>query len=149
MIDNLQSTDYAYLAGLFDGEGCIYIYHTTKEYLALSVRLGVTQRFIAEYYQSVFGGSVHRHDYPGKDGYRRRVMWYWQAPSLIAERFLKAVYPYLLIKKPQAEVALKFQVAKAEKGRRFHRSEISAVEQAQKILISNMNNGVDNAIKEG
>jgi len=140
-------TDYAYLAGLFDGEGCIYLYHTTKEYLALEVRLGVVQKYIAQYYQLAFGGSIHTENYLHKDCYRRRPMWYWQAPSLIAERFLKSVYPYLIIKKPQAEVALKFQAAKGNKGRRFHRGEIRVIEEAQKILISNMNNGVDSEIK--
>ena len=100
----------AYAAGLFDGEGCISICGPLQRGGAnLRVVLGNTYKPILEQLKAQFGGSV---------GLGRRAtvcrltLWQWTLSGDKAVRFLEIVFPYLVIKKEQAQIAFEFQKTK-------------------------------------
>jgi len=57
-----------------------------------------------------------------------------------AAEFLKLILPYLQLKRPQAEIAIKFQ-AGVGKSTRILTDEQLAVREAQKILLQEMKRG--------
>ena len=104
-----QQLKLAYLAGLFDGEGCVMI---RKAYgrnspIKLSVMLGNTNRPLVEIFKSTFGGAIfviHR-----KDGDIRATVWQWTIVCRAAGQALEALLPYLIGKKQEAEIAIALQ----------------------------------------
>lgn len=92
----------AYVAGLFDGEGSVgrYVYTHSKNgkpYYRLHARITSSNRELLEAVRSEFGGKI----YPKDDVLRgRRVMCYdLHFVYRHAERFLKRILPYLILKK--------------------------------------------------
>jgi hypothetical protein len=112
--------DDRYMAGLFDGEGCIMIRvckpttKTTKKGFSdhtryqLYLTLNMTFRPIMEEIYREYGGkfSMNRHDLRNPN---QRICFVWTITSQKAKAFLQRIYPYLIVKKTEAELALKFQ----------------------------------------
>jgi len=93
-------TEYAYIAGLFDGEGTIHI----SNQLYLAARLRNTNRLTLEWIQRLYGfGHIY------SDTRRVRPCYSLEFASNQALEFLKPLLPYLRIKKTQANLAFKFQ----------------------------------------
>lgn len=94
--------DYIYMAGFFDGEGCIRINKRVRpvspEY-TLFISLGQKDGAIIDWIKEVFGGHIHT--------VRRDNSYIWIVTNKKAIEFLQKVTPYLKYKKPQALVALK------------------------------------------
>ena len=114
--------DLAYSAGFFDGEGSISIAPKRRkgcapEEMAFGLTLQVSQldprplKFLSDR----FGGAVCVKSALG----HTHLMHDWRITGARAERFLRAVLPYLIHKKEQAEVALKYrdQVSGRPRGR--------------------------------
>lgn len=104
----------AYLAGFFDGEGCI----TTQTGNGVSLRVTAAQIDPAPLLllQRYFGGHV----YPP---YGSNSASTWVVSAREGTTFLKAVGPLLLVKRRQAELALQMQEADFER-RRFIATEL-------------------------
>jgi hypothetical protein len=118
----------AYCAGLFDGEGCILLakhhtYQGQKETAygrqpnyryRMDIRLNQTRPESVAFMQEVLGGTVYflpKGYGPKKDKiYSGR--WHWEMADAVAAQALKAMLPYLLIKKAEAVLAIKFQATK-------------------------------------
>lgn len=102
----ITQMEMSYLAGIFDGEGCITINQNQKGY-KLECLLVTAGSYIPNLFQFTFGGSLRKRkqntDKRWHDYYR------WQISSRQALSFLKVITPYLRLKKPQAELAIKFQ----------------------------------------
>lgn len=103
----------AYFAGFFDGEGCIQI-TKRKPYAkmknpsyTLQVSLHNTHKGVIDKLQDLFGGYVGEHKQKAKDGCAR--LWQWSLHAKMANAFLDAVSPYLIIKAPEAKIALEFR----------------------------------------
>lgn len=130
----MKKTDLAYVAGIIDGEGCIGIYkHKHRYYLQVAVHM--TNEWLVNWLSFAFKGSISTYGY-----YRKRENcqkeWAWNLTGKKALVFLELVYPYLKLKKPQAEIAIQFQKHKVlpkalTDGQR-------AIAEAQRILISNL-----------
>ena len=138
----MKKTDLAYMAGIFDGEGSICLRRVARKgmhqcYL-LEVSVGNTNEWIIQQFKFAFGGfaGVNRHGTKN-----HQVYWQWSLAAIKAGDFLKIIYPYLKIKKPQAELAIKFQEQKT--GRRFReRTDAEkAIEEAQRITMVNLHRG--------
>ncbi len=88
-----------YLAGLFDAEGCVTVTKARKEKTTCTIFVNVSNRcwWILEQIKLRFGGSVG-------DGHGT---YQWQASARIAERFLRALLPSLVLKQERAKNALK------------------------------------------
>lgn len=123
---NLNSTDIAYLAGLFDGEGNINIYQlkagksgrVTNSY-ELSVAIYNTHRPVIDWLYENFGGYVQTKSYGKTNSFKShwKDNYTWKIGANKALEFLEMVRPFLRIKDQQADVAIKFQFAKSHRKR--------------------------------
>ncbi len=101
---SFDERDLSYTAGLFDGEGCVYIglrsgYHT------LSVSITNTDKPVLDWTASMFGGTVRCRS-NGK--YRPVFVWDMAGPG--AAVFLSTISPWLRIKAQQAWMAREYDV---------------------------------------
>lgn len=87
-----------WLAGFFDGEGCVQINRTREGNYRLFVQLSQNRRSILEEVQTEFGGAI----------YESTRAWFWHLTGVPAWDFLQEVRPYLRIKGPQVAVAEEF-----------------------------------------
>ncbi len=96
-----METDYIYMAGFFDGEGCIRINKRTRprnpEY-CLFITIGQKDGAVIDWLVTTFGGHIHT--------VRRDGSFIWIASNKKAHSVLEKITPYLKYKKPQALVAL-------------------------------------------
>ena len=144
----MKKTDLAYLAGLFDGEGCIHIRRNKRHdcpkgvQYQLMVTVRMSSEYLCRFYQMAFGGRVYQCK---KYASAHKTLWQWVVTSQQTSEFLRVILPYLIEKKAEAMLGLKFQDAKllikAEKGHKgFIRQEdeVAVVEEAQYILMKNL-----------
>jgi hypothetical protein len=121
-------TDLAYLAGLIDGEGCIRI-KKTKAYrcqnrqtpgyhASISVRM-VDEASIAFLHETL-GGWYYLEKWRHSEG---RPLFCWQASDQVAGSVLRALLPYLRLKRQQAETVLELLELKTGSGK--HRTKIT------------------------
>ena len=107
-----DQTENIYFAGLFDGEGCIYIKSPSpsegSHKYQLIVTLANTHRGIIEHLHDSYGGTVQTH---GNENNRQRICacYTLKLPSRRAARFLQDISPWLRIKRQEADLALEFQ----------------------------------------
>lgn len=94
----------AYLAGFFDGEGCIWI-NCSGNY---QLQICVTQKYqaVLRRYVNLWGGKI----YPNANKCQR-----WMPGSRAVEKVLRDLLPYLYEKKAQAILALVFLRRKKRK----------------------------------
>lgn len=101
--------DPPYVAGLLDGEGTILIYKV-RDYYQLSVRITNTDLKVLESLKNLFGGDIGSKC--EKVSKRTRSCWTWQIQGQKSAELLVELYPYLLVKREQARLALEFQTHK-------------------------------------
>src|SRR4030042_87280 len=105
-----RSTLLAYLAGFFDGEGCVTIIkgknHLGNVQYSLRVIVVNTNEYVLHLYKLSFGGRIQKRKYKKPEW---RDCYAWELGSTRAYDFLKCVYPYLILKKAQADLAFEFQ----------------------------------------
>ena len=135
----MELTDLAYVAGIVDGEGCIDITHRTRpghKYPDFVLRVTVTSTdlWLCQMLKIGFGGKVSERS---KLRITRQRTWDWHIERGHAGDFLKLILPYLHLKKPQAEVGIKFQNARGRHATR-HSDERRAVAEAQRIVLQTM-----------
>lgn len=99
----------SYLAGFIDGEGTITANNRrifNGEKLAVHYRLLLpnTNLEILEKLQTVWGGRLSRYGKRRKPTHRQVYTLYWGGPSCVP--VLKAILPYLVVKKQQAGLVL-------------------------------------------
>lgn len=107
----MNELDLAYAAGFFDGEGCISIHRQsyderpyTRPNYTLTVKVGNTNESIIIWFKDNFDGTICE---PTRLPPRSRI-WNWNISSNKAFEFIKIIYPYLKVKKPQADLAFEF-----------------------------------------
>jgi hypothetical protein len=114
MVTRGKATDVqlAYLAGLIDGEGCIGLHIATNNpqrrinpRFQCSLVVTNTHKELLEQLQAVFGGNIFPRK---KQKEHHKQCWKWDAQDLGAYEVCKAVLPYLVIKRRQAEAVVKF-----------------------------------------
>lgn len=102
------STDLAYLAGFFDGEGYVGIRINKRngcEFKTLHVSIGQAHEGIVKKLQEWYGGSIHT--YEPREGRKITKHFYqWSIVGLRALRFLHDIYPYVIVKKEQIDRAV-------------------------------------------
>lgn len=114
-----------YIAGLFDGEGCVRINRRVRygkpgetrkscEMYILYVQVSNLDPAVLYPLKERFGGSIHvtKHKNP-----TQRDVLKWMASTWQALEFLKAIRPWLVVKADQVDIAIEFQEAKARHGR--------------------------------
>ena len=98
----MREVDKAYAAGFFDGEGHVRC-DLIKGYPHLVASASQVDPQPLDWLKTLFGGRVYR------TGDRRRTqgVFNWQVNTTDAYMFLDAVLPYLMVKKADAEEAIK------------------------------------------
>jgi hypothetical protein len=136
----VRKADLAYVAGLFDGEGCISIakckprYSGCSPYYRLVVAVAMANEYIPRFLKFHFGGRVSKRNAPTE---RWKDQWQWHLGSDGAVAFLKAILPYLKLKREEAELAIEFQ---SNKRVIFERKSANAlaIEEAQRLLLAEL-----------
>jgi len=134
---DMKKVDLAYAAGIFDGEGCIYIAGKGHEQAwQLRCFLHMAGIYMPQLFQFHFGGKFRKEKRKTKGGYET---YKWVVNDNQALRFLEVLLPYLKLKRPQAELGIQSQKRKAErpKGQRLSDKEIAARE-ADVILMKTL-----------
>ena len=138
----MKKTDLAYYAGLFDGDGSVTLSaqkargRCIQTTYSLSADLASTNEWICQQLKFAFGGNITQYQPKNQ---RARMVWRWSIGSKNAQNFLEAIYPYLKLKKPQAEIAIKFQKHKAKRGGRKRGTEYIDFEKELKEAITRVN----------
>ena len=151
---NLSDAEKGYLAGLIDGEGSISIVRATTGYNRKSRRIHHQLRVsvyntdinMVEWVKSRVGfGHIARRKQQSE---RHKPSYQYQVCALKALEILRAVHPYLVTKKRQAEVAFIFGSTIKERlnngcGRRGIAQNIVDLRESCKVSINalNGNNG--------
>jgi hypothetical protein len=108
----IQNTDWAYLAGIIDGEGCvgIEVLHADgksrlRDYYSSRLCIINTNLEMLQWVQRNFGGTIQTKltKATNKLCYR----WHIFGRNLVAT--LQGVLPYLIIKRKQAETVLEYR----------------------------------------
>jgi len=100
----------AYAAGIIDGEGWVGIRRSGKHdsgtiRYTMAVVVGNTDRRMLNFMKKYFGGSISKRKTVGN----RQPAGAWEVASNKAADFLKLILEFLIVKKAQAESAIKFQ----------------------------------------
>lgn len=127
-----------YFAGLFDGEGSIQVTRekptTGAKSPSYALRLDVAQ-IVREPLQALvdtFGGSISRRVHKAN----RRVVWYWCCKGNYACSALEEMEPFLIVKRREAGVAIRFFRHKhTPRNRPLNAEEITYREEARARLI--------------
>lgn len=113
----LTTENLAWLAGIIDGEGCIFSTPVGKKGrrgTQLSFTLGMshqsTIRRVKKYFQM---GTVRRREIKSP---RKKLHWRWEVHCQRATACVRLILPYLHTKKKQAVLFLK--IADSQKGNR-------------------------------
>jgi hypothetical protein len=123
----MTEVEKAYAAGFFDGEGCVLIDlpRRTKGY-ALRVTLAQGSKTVLLRLQAAWGGSLS-----GKEG-----RWRLSLVGTTAGAFLSDIFPFLVVKREQAAIAIEFQGCKCA-GQRTTTDWISIGDGYRKRLFQN------------
>ena len=111
----MKDIDLAYMAGFFDGEGCISVRRKRvpqgqkHRHYMLTISVGQISCIPLQPFLE-HGGKLFQNEYKGT------LMYYWRLSGYDATDFLKLILPYLLLKKELAELAIEFQSGFAHKG---------------------------------
>jgi hypothetical protein len=98
-----RTLDVVYLAGFFDGEGCITVTVNNKGYAYVMIETTQRVREPLDLMKATFGSSGEVR--PIKGG----KYWGLRYNGTHAEAVLRELLPYLRVKREQAELALRFR----------------------------------------
>ena len=103
-MSELSVAEIAYAAGVLDGEGCILICQYKQEkQIVLRVCMGNSNLEMLTWFKERFGGSICK--------VKQRVnlqCYSWAISSRLADRCIRTCFPYLIAKRSEAEVAMRF-----------------------------------------
>jgi len=112
----MNKEELAYTAGIIDGEGCIRLAKrgNTNGLVSyyIGVEVGMTNKDIIYWLKDKYGGSITIRNSHGN----RKTRYDWSLRTKMAVDFLKMIYPYLRVKKYNADIALRFQSRRRHRG---------------------------------
>lgn len=101
-----KNKDLEYLAGFFDGEGCINLQKTNKLSKTYRMRVFVAQldtRPLYKFKEIFNDGFIYK--WVNNAGH---IQYQWEIHGKKSVNVLKALLPYLIVKKEQAKLAVKW-----------------------------------------
>jgi len=102
----LSLTQCAYLAGLLDGEGCIFI----ANHITPALNISNTNKSVLIWIKHIVGkGGVYK---VPRTNHKHKLCWVYCIRSRAAIALLRKLYPFLLIKVIQATTLLQYPIAK-------------------------------------
>lgn len=97
----MTETEKAWLAGLFDGEGCVWSRWPKRMNVITEIKM--CHRSTIERVNSLFPGRVA---IGHLSGWSVKPQWRWTLDTKGTKQFLLEIMPYLVTKKKEAEIAL-------------------------------------------
>ena len=99
------TTSIAYIAGFFDGEGCIRIKKSNQggNSYYITANITNTNRQNLEFVQNIFGGQIREQE----KGTNKTIYQYYLSASEAVD-MLKVLLSFLIEKRTQAELAIQF-----------------------------------------
>lgn len=105
----LPLADLAWAAGFFDGEGCIGIYNRGGNSYCRNVTVVNTDIRPLVKFRDMFGGSINsKRQHYNRGQYVCRGISELYIHVSQAEKMFRAILPYMVIKREQAELYLEF-----------------------------------------
>ena len=110
---SLSETDKAYLAGFIDGEGCISIQKIARQakgatpVYTLALVIASCDKDVLMYWREKTGLGAISTRKAQRENCRDGHLWGIRSAQAVS--LLKEVYPYLMLKKEQADIAFQFQ----------------------------------------
>jgi LAGLIDADG-like domain len=120
----------AYLAGFFDGEGCVRVDKQGR----MIVQVGNTSLEVLKKYRLYWGGSIAVQ--PVKR--RRKAMWQWRIGGDAAQVFLEMILDFLVVKRHQAQAAIRYQETLDVRGRGRGCHTLPATKRLRKRLVARL-----------
>lgn len=129
----------AYLAGFFDGEGSVYLYKRMKPegWPNHDIRFQITNtnKDVIEWIHQTFGGQIYYRDRSSQNPNWKPNYW-WHANRQIFDRVAPAIYPFIIVKKAQLELAFEFRKTYSSKNR--HHGDMNAINQLRDEMVHKM-----------
>lgn len=95
-------TDWAYFAGLLDGEGCIH----RKSRGTVGIKISMTDKSVLDWVHHTFAGRLYARRASNE---RSSPWWSWEIERQVDVRFiLQNVLPFLKVKQRQARLVLDY-----------------------------------------
>lgn len=119
----------AYMAGIIDGEGHIGIYGSFSTKLSkhkshyLRVSVGNNCEELLRMFQDRLGGGLS-----SETPLKGKIIWRWHIAGDRAEKLLKDILPYLIVKKMQALLGIEFQKTRCNNRKRRNGNELTQEE---------------------
>lgn len=100
-----------YAAGFFDGEGCVLI---SSGHHQLRVVINNSCNEVLQEFSNRWGNKVCQAHGTYVDNPKYKPRYSWVIRGERAREFLETIYPYLIVKREEARVAIEFQLSRAE-----------------------------------
>lgn len=106
----ITQSELGWVAGIIDGEGSLAIgFPSSSKTWYCSVSVRNTRVEMVNKLKELFGGKTFKTKYkPNNEGEYKPVWSWWINPSRI-KTFLETIYPYLVVKKKQAELLIEMR----------------------------------------
>ena len=102
----LSETDAAWLAGLIDADGCLHVQRNGNSF-SPAITIGIIDLDVLEHVRDITGiGTVRVKHNPAthKGGMSTKVIYSWMSQGRSLKLLLRDIYPFMRIKKTQAQV---------------------------------------------
>ena len=98
-----------YLAGLFDGEGCLDLSISFQKYIRPRARIALAEgsKFILDMIQNTYGGHLYKREVTN-DKWQNSYSWELAGYGQVC-KFLREITKHLYIKKEQAKLLLELE----------------------------------------
>ena len=105
----ISEVDKSYIAGIIDGEGCIYLgfnktINSTRGSFTAGITVEMACKSVPEWIFKRVGGTLSSRQRPHSD----KIMWQWKISGGSSREFLKDIKHYLVEKQKEAELYLDF-----------------------------------------
>ena len=103
----VTENDKAYIAGLFDGEGCVSYYKRREKrkgkkkaynYWMIRCELSMTDQYVVEWMHKTLGVGTVCKGLPIKSWVGKKTQWRWRCGYRDALVFAKLLWPYAQVK---------------------------------------------------
>lgn len=138
---NYTIAEIAYLAGIIDGEGSIYIGNfssnpkTGAKYYQTNIEVSNTDKTLIDWLIATFGGLVTQYTEKQTPINSRKEVWRWTASGDRVTHICELIYPYLICKRRQCEIMLKMRATYTGNGKGLSHKGKSGVQPHSKELL--------------
>ena len=97
----MKDTDIAWLAGIFDGEGCVWSRWPKRKNVIVEIKMADKNTILR--IDKLFPGRVAQGQL---SGWSKKPQWRWSLDTKGSLEFLVLIIPYLVTKRRQAQLAI-------------------------------------------